>query len=215
MGEALNESQLEEQVGKDVAEKIVGGAGKEIKNRHYATGVELPSNYELSGLDLQVGGEGMKGFYDKMLPDYLNSFGKRHGVQVEPFEIETKPAKRIPVIGEQSIDYVGREVEPAQTAPVHGFSITPEMREELKGGTPLYQKIAAPVGAGAAAEETLDEEPKYAAGGAVGEEYDPDQSDGGLVVRDGAAFKRGGKVKISDNPDAMFLELQDKKLKRK
>ena len=59
------------------------------------------------------------------------------------------------------------------------------------------------------------EEPQFAAGGAVGEEYDPDQSDGGLVVHDGAAFKRGGKVKISDNPDAMFLELRDKELNRK
>jgi hypothetical protein len=49
----------------------------------------------------------------------------------------------------------------------------------------------------------------------VGEEYDPDQSDGGLVAHDSAAFKRGGKVKISDNADAMFLELRDKELNRK
>jgi hypothetical protein len=37
----------------------------------------------LSGEGLQVGGEGMKGFYDKMLPDYLNNYGKSYGAQVE------------------------------------------------------------------------------------------------------------------------------------
>jgi hypothetical protein len=37
----------------------------------------------LSGEGLQVGGEGMKGFYDKMLPDYLNTYGKPYGAQVQ------------------------------------------------------------------------------------------------------------------------------------
>ena len=203
---AVTPDRISEIVGKDVAEKAIkqaDDAGQSI----------------LGGLDLEVGGEGMKGFYDKMLPDYLNQFGKKHGTQVQmhSLPVQKTPDLNFPEEASQRANLPSHV--PGEVVNAHSFDITPEMREELKGGTPLYQKIAAPVGAGAAGEEALDEEPKYAAGGAVGnpvgEEYDPDQSDGGLVVRDSASFKRGGRVKISDNPDAMFLELQDKKLKRK
>lgn len=37
---------------------------------------------KLTGDDLKVGGEGMKGFYDKIIPDYLNKFGKKYGAKV-------------------------------------------------------------------------------------------------------------------------------------
>jgi len=37
---------------------------------------------ELSGLDLKVGGEGMKAFYDKMLVDKANALGKKFGAKV-------------------------------------------------------------------------------------------------------------------------------------
>jgi hypothetical protein len=39
-------------------------------------------------------------------------------------------------------------------------------------------------------------------------------NDGGQLLQ-GDAFKRGGKVHIADNPDTMFIELQDRMLKRK
>ena len=34
------------------------------------------------GLDLKVGGEGMKGFYDKIIPDAANKLGKQWGAKV-------------------------------------------------------------------------------------------------------------------------------------
>jgi hypothetical protein len=43
---------------------------------------------ELRGLDLKVGGEGMKGFYDKIVPDYLNKFGKKFRARVGTVEAE-------------------------------------------------------------------------------------------------------------------------------
>lgn len=57
---------LEDYLGKEVAKKLLesepNGAG----------------NHNLSGLDLKVGGEGMKGFYDKILPAEVNKFfGKK------------------------------------------------------------------------------------------------------------------------------------------
>jgi len=55
----LDSNGIEELIGKDVAEKIVN-SGKD--------------SGKLQGLDLKVGGEGMKGFYDKILPAAINKF---------------------------------------------------------------------------------------------------------------------------------------------
>lgn len=75
--------QLADVVGKDLAEKIKS-QNSDIK--------------DYSGLDLQVGGEGMKGFYDKMLVDKANALAKKFGSKVEyqhlpqPVEYFTQPA---------------------------------------------------------------------------------------------------------------------------
>ena len=62
---------LEDYIGKEGAQKIL------------QTPVDEVGQHTLRGADLEVGGEGMKGFYDKMLPDYLNTFGKPYGSQVQ------------------------------------------------------------------------------------------------------------------------------------
>jgi hypothetical protein len=199
---AVDAARISEIVGKDVAQKAISQADE--------SGQSI-----LGGLDLEVGGKGMKGFYDDILPGYLNEFGKKYGTKVGELDIETVPAKRIPVIGEHEIDYVGRETEPAQFSKVHGFDITPEMREEISTkGLPLYQQIGMPLGAGAAASELEIPEPEYAAGGSVNYNTQPDMNDGGAIIQ-GAPYKRGGKVKITDNLDEMFMEVNDKKFQRK
>jgi hypothetical protein len=102
------------------------------------------------------------------------------------------------------------------SVPVHHFPITPQMREELTTkGTPLYQQIGIPT-AGVGAASQMEEQPeiKKADGGAVNYNTNPDMSDGGRIIQ-GNPFKRGGKVKVTTNPDAMFMELSNKKLKRK
>ena len=62
----LSEDELEEFIGKDLAKKIVDDAPN------------FPDGKEYSGLDLKVGGEGMIGFYDKMLPSFINKFVKKY-----------------------------------------------------------------------------------------------------------------------------------------
>ena len=145
----------------------------------------------------------MSGFYDKMLPDYLNSFGKKYGAQVE--------------MNSTPVDSLLK----GKIADLHNFPITPEMREEVTSkGMPLYQKIGVPLGTGAAGAEMevpepveQVEEPAYAAGGAV-YNTSPDMSDGGQIIQ-GNTFKRGGKVHVSHNTDAMFMDVHDKMFKRK
>jgi hypothetical protein len=91
---------------------------------------------ELSGQNLEFGGEGMKGFYDKMIPSFLNQFGKKYGAKVSTVPIES---------GEEMVpDNAGlgqiRSGKP-NIVNLHHFPITPEMREDVtKNGVPLYAK---------------------------------------------------------------------------
>jgi hypothetical protein len=62
--------------------------------------------------------------------------------------------------------------------------------------------------------EASQPEVKKAVGGAINFDTAPDMSDQGRMIQ-GAPFKRGGKVNLTTNRDTMFLELSNKKLKRK
>lgn len=74
----LDDKGLADHVGKDLAEKIVADAG------------ETEGTFEraYSGLDLKVGGEGMAGFYDRMLPNIVNKLVKKFGGKVGMAELE-------------------------------------------------------------------------------------------------------------------------------
>lgn len=70
---------LPDYIGKEVTERLLQsepettGAGKKI--------------HRLAGPDLKVGGEGMKGFYDRILPQYAEKFGKKWGAKVGKTEV--------------------------------------------------------------------------------------------------------------------------------
>lgn len=57
---------------------------REEAERHAAT---YPRT--ISGVDLDVGGQGMRGFYDEILPAYMKKYGKKWGVAPEKVKIET------------------------------------------------------------------------------------------------------------------------------
>ena len=200
--------------GKDLAEKIMQAKPFE----------------RFEGVDLDVGGEGMAGFYDKMIPDYLNTFGKKYNVQTEMggYKLKGDPSlrgdasERLGLAGQRFADMTPEEIEAfnakldeANAKQLHYFKITPEMREEVKQGMPLYQQVGVPIGAGAAGAEievpqpVQEEEPAFAAGGIVFN-TNPDMSDGGQIIQ-GSPFKRGGKVHVAQNSDTMFMEMNDKK----
>lgn len=85
---SVKESDLEAQLGKDLAKKIIAEEGKPTvrgsKNRSY------------TGIDLKVGGEGMKGFYDKILVDYAKKFGKKFGATVGETEVDSGEGRSVP-----------------------------------------------------------------------------------------------------------------------
>jgi hypothetical protein len=69
-------SQLESQQRLFVNSKAKGILPPDVKSKIYA------------GLDLEVGGSGMKGFYDKILVDFVNNYAKKWGVRVEKRKLE-------------------------------------------------------------------------------------------------------------------------------
>jgi hypothetical protein len=102
----------------------------------------------------------------------------------------------------EEIEAFNAKLDESNAKQLHYFKITPEMREEVKQGMPLYQQIGVPLGTGAAGTEI--EMPQS----------QPEPEEPAPVVQS-TPFKRGGKVHVAKNFDTMFMELNDKKFKRK
>ena len=114
-----NESELEELVGKEIANKIISGE-YDKEGKVAGTPFDATARGIIENTDLEIGGEGMIGFYDKIVPDYVNKYIKKWNSKVE----------------EVRIPDVGGKVHVQQ-----GFTITPEMRKSVQEiGQPLYDK---------------------------------------------------------------------------
>jgi hypothetical protein len=91
----VNEDELPDLIGKEAAKKLLE---QEITKLHRPEGIahgnpNVFKGRELSGLDLDVGGEGMKGFYDKILPDFVNKYTKKYGMGVKKANL---PSEQMP-----------------------------------------------------------------------------------------------------------------------
>lgn len=103
------EGKLEDYVGKDVAQKIVDSDA--------STG----EWGRVDGIDLKIGGEGMIGFYDRILPATVNKLIKKWGGKVADTKVKTAYGV-------------------LHTADAHGFDITPQMRESALAGLPMFAR---------------------------------------------------------------------------
>jgi len=119
--EYYSAKELPEIVGKEIAEKIIKGEGQSGGGR-----------MTLRGVDLQVGGEGMKKYYDEIYPNYLNKLGKKYGAQVGETKVNTVKER-----AENSM------IPTTKQEPVRYLDITPEMRKAVKEGQPLFTAIPA------------------------------------------------------------------------
>ena len=140
-------------------ERVSQLVGKELAQKLMASPRQGGFHY-LEGNDIKVGGEGMKGFYDKIVPNFLNQFGKKYGAKVGQGQInvdnpnghsqtEMLRASGIPEQNWGQLSYPQTQQmmaeysakQPPKMAPVHMFPITPEMRADVtKNGVPLYAK---------------------------------------------------------------------------
>jgi hypothetical protein len=166
--------ELEQYIGKDMAQKLSSAPP------------DMNFIRSIKGEDLTVGGEGMKGFYDKILPDYLNNFGKQYGSSVGQIQLPTG--------SEMSRGASGTDMIPTYTPTMqgfHSFDITPQLRDEVKNkGLPLYSKtgmgpegLAAGTGAATIGSEVFDANNEQ---------------------------QVQNPVHFTENPDAMLLELMQR-----
>jgi hypothetical protein len=147
-------------VGKDLADKLLGAEASEASSAGHGVRVRVR---ELSGLDLKVGGEGMKGFYDKILPAETQKIIGRFGGKVRQSEIETGDVSRYDLVNRgngwrlvdresEMGDYVGpvfRSGEDAEkwladqgllSQRVHSFDTTADLRRAASSeGMTLFQ----------------------------------------------------------------------------
>lgn len=142
---------------------LAGVVGKEIAERLKTAPIDRNLGMRvLKGNDLKIGGEGMKAFYDQMLPRALEKLAQRHdpGVRVEPHDLATNKSgwhiidPKTSIDGKwivKSSDYnsTGKRFESeaaakkyldtkAEKTPVHSLKFTPKMRNSVLRGMPAY-----------------------------------------------------------------------------
>jgi hypothetical protein len=116
LGKKYSPEEIQNNIGKEMADKIKNSTGEFD---------ERTGTYALSGLDLQVGGEGMKKYYDEVYPKFLQKYGKKWDAKM----------------GNTTIEADGAE-------PVRYIDITPKMKQSVSdSGQPLF--TAAPIATGA------------------------------------------------------------------
>jgi len=141
----IDESKLADYVGKDIAKQII-----EAK-------LEAGEDMEIAGDNLKIGGEGMKGFYDQILPKEIAKYVKKWGAKVEEGEVGSEYYKIYDPTGKliETHDTKAeamkalRGYDEGYTASVSGepktqiwkVEITPEMRESVSNeGQTMFQQ---------------------------------------------------------------------------
>ena len=107
------EQGLAELLGTDLARKAYSNL-KEGKDDY----LNEDGAVSFTGESLVIGGEGMKGFYDKMLPSFVSKYTKKWGAKVEDIELpELEESARV----------------------MHSVNITPEMKESVMQGQTMFR----------------------------------------------------------------------------
>ena len=140
---------LDEAIGKELAQKIMA-----------------EPEGTLTGEGLKVGGEGMRAFYDKIVPSAMNSLLKKlGGGKMEMVEIRTSDAEANPAALQFQIDHPElygedtRRLAEQQLAGRYGgqpgFQITDAMRAAASEGLPLFREGSPGAGMSKAAVQSI------------------------------------------------------------
>jgi hypothetical protein len=140
---------LESFVGKEVAQKLL----EEPTGQHFSKADGMGMGWHtLSGQDLKVGGEGMKGFYDQILPKKIGKYVEKWGAKVEKGETNSSQEPLRWKVYDEDGEYGGwftnendakKEADRlygtlekigGEPTPIWKVKITPEMRSSIKEG---------------------------------------------------------------------------------
>ena len=146
----VTEGNLAAYIGKEAAEKLINQDSP-------------PSTVRvLRGEDLKIGGDGMRGFYDKTVPNLVNKYIKKWGAKVGTSSINVgdtgigwdvvlpnskivKTTDNKGVADATAKDFKGAVVKQVadDLVDVHAFIITDEMKAAVNRGQPLFSKAPA------------------------------------------------------------------------
>lgn len=128
---------ISEVLGKEMAEKIQSGAGEDYTLPHASVKKGIK---RLSGLDLKIGGSGMKGFYDKIIPEFLNKYTKKWGGRVGESVLGDLVSNEEGQLKQKSSNEPVRADMGMSPVKVNSLDITPAMKESvLYQGQPQYK----------------------------------------------------------------------------
>ncbi|MBU1003035.1 MAG: PLxRFG domain-containing protein [Proteobacteria bacterium] len=135
-GKTVTPQEMEDTIGKDLTAKIIAGADAAKGKPWPKTSPINPAFFTLRGLDLKVGGDGMKGFYDNILP-------KEVGKYVKKLDKDTKVGTtEVPVVavGDQAPQEARTRGLDSDYKDVWSVPITDKMRLAVLQGQPLYSR---------------------------------------------------------------------------
>ena len=117
--------ELVETFGREIANKIINDEGVEESVLGYPEDSEV---HYLNGQTIKVGGEGMKGFYDQILPRFMDKYGKKWGVKTGEVEL--------PGVGGGAATMLQHTGQEGLT--MHSVDVTPEMKASVLEGQPMF-----------------------------------------------------------------------------
>jgi hypothetical protein len=165
LGESIPENKLSDYVGKEVATKIAENSGREVNLGANNQPVNMWKG--LSGIDLKVGGEGMKKYYDEIYPKFLEKYSKKWDAGVGETKISTEASPKSWAYFRDWFSKNHSDVGGSSTAlanwqkgedskyvreflkqnkvqePIRYIDITPKMKESVGKGQPLFTAIPA------------------------------------------------------------------------
>jgi hypothetical protein len=94
VADGVTKDNLADYIGKDPAEHLMQSGVANLSNAGfgYESGRDMQGRV-ISGVDLRVGGEGMKGFYDRILPAEVGKYVKKWGAKVGAMELGSRSVK--------------------------------------------------------------------------------------------------------------------------
>jgi len=114
----VRKEDLPDLIGKEVAEKL-------MKQPNTAPTTSRYQQRSLKGQDLEVGGEGMAGFYDKILVDQANKIGKKYGAKVKEGGLKKFASKYSDTKGDK----------------IWTMKLPDKLKEAAKEGLPYYALV--------------------------------------------------------------------------
>lgn len=133
-----NENVLTKMTRPDKLDEVIG---KELADR-VLKDLDAGRSTQYHGMDLKVGGEGMKAFYDKIVPQTANDVLKRlGGGKVGAVTLPRMPGGKTVTMAN------GHQVKTLGDIQQTGFDITPELRAKALDGMPLFSQSRNPLGA--------------------------------------------------------------------